>query len=356
MAELPRSGATLQQRLDGPLGALLAPLGALYSGASKLRHHAYRVGWKKSVRPPLPTLSIGNIAAGGTGKTPLLLHAVAWLERHDAHVGVLSRGYGGDEGLILQERHPEVALEEGADRVSCLARLLAANPRPEVLLLVDCFQHLRLKRDVDVVVLDATRPFGRCIPAGLFREPASALRRADWVVLSRANLVSAADRAAIWQRVHAEREGLFRLPEIEGGVAVREIRSLSDDTVLGAKALPKMKAHLAAGIGNPASFERLCSDAGVVVSGTQWMRDHHAWTAAESAALAAHGATLVTEKDGVKLRPFAPQDVWEVRIDWTFTHGEEHWEHALAELHLPVRAARIEPLWQAHDPDGRAVR
>ena len=87
-----------------------------------------------------------------------------------------------------------------------------------------------------------------------------------------------------------------------------------------------------------------------------WKRDPHAWTAEEARALSADGPVLVTEKDAVKLRPYAPADVWEVRVDWTFLHGGEHFEHLLGELHLPVRAARIEPLWNAHDPDGRSVR
>ena len=342
--------------VPAPLGILLAPLGALYAGASRLRVAAYRRGWRDAVRPPLPTLSIGNIAAGGTGKTPLLLHAVAWLERHDARVGVLSRGYGGDEGRILEQRHPDAQLEEGADRVAGLSRLMERAEPPEVLLLDDGFQHLRLRRDLDVVVLDATRPFGRCFPAGLFREPGSALRRADLVVLSRAELVDAAARARIWQRVAAFRRGCAPLPAVEGGVRVRELRALSSDAVLGVDALQGMRARLAAGIGNPASFQALCVAAGVDVVGVDWQRDHHAWSAAEAAALAAQAPLLVTEKDGVKLRPFAPAGVWEVRVDWVFTHGGEHWEQLLGALHLPVRAARIEPLWQAHDPHGRSVR
>jgi len=342
--------------VPAPLGLLLAPLGALYAGASRLRAVAYARGWKASVRPPLPTLSIGNIAAGGTGKTPLLLHAVAWLERHDARVGVLSRGYGGDEGRILERRHPDALLAEGADRVAGLKRLLDAAEPPEVLLLDDGFQHLRLRRDLDVVVLDATRPFGRCFPAGLFREPGRALRRADLVVLSRADLVDASARTRIWQQVARHRVGCAPLPVVEGGVALREVRAVAGDAALGVDALAGMEATLSAGIGNPGSFRRLCEDAGVRVCAVDWKRDHHAWTAEEAAALAARGPVLVTEKDAVKLRPFAPQDVWEVRVDWTFLHGGEHFEHLLGELHLPVRASRIEPLWQAHDPHGRSVR
>ena len=204
-------------------GALLAPVGWLWDRVARLRAAAYARGWRPRFRPPLPTLSIGNLAAGGTGKTPLLLASLTWLERQGAKVGVLSRGYGGDEGRILRERHPETLLVEDADRVRGLARLLE-DGAPEVLLLDDAFQHHRLHRDADAVLIDATRPFGRCLPAGWFREQPLALRRATHVVLSRAEWVTTEQKRAIWKVVEDARAGLAPLPRIEGGVRVRELR------------------------------------------------------------------------------------------------------------------------------------
>jgi tetraacyldisaccharide 4'-kinase len=345
---------TPAERLDGPTGALLAPVGWLWDGVARLRAAAFARGWRRVHRPPLPTLAIGNLAAGGTGKTPLLLAAAEWLERHGARVGVLSRGYGGDEGRILRERHPRLRLEEDPDRLRGLERLLRRDP-PEVLLLDDAFQHQRLARDADVVLLDATRPFGRCLPAGVFRESPQALRRASHVILSRADLVDEGRRRTIWERVHSARAGLPRLAELEGTLQPRDLRRLVSGEVRPPSALHGLRARLAAGVGNPRSFEALCRAAGAEPTSLQWLPDHHAWTRADLAGWEAEPAVLVTEKDGVKLRGLAQSNVFEVRVDWTFTRGGEHWEELLAALHLPVRAARIEPLWQAQDSHGRGV-
>lgn len=352
-AREPPGGAAA--RLDGPAGSLLAPVGWLWDGVARLRATAYARGWRASFRPPLPTLSIGNLAVGGTGKTPLLLSALAWLERHGASVGVLSRGYGGDEGALLRARHPEALLVENPDRVRGLEQLLR-GPKPDLLLLDDAFQHQRLQRDADVVLLDATRPFGRCLPAGLFREGPAALRRATHVVLSRAELVDADERARIWRVVDEARAGLEPLPRLEGGVRARALREIATGASLPAERLRGLRARLAAGVGNPDSFAALCRAAGVEVLSTQWMRDHHAWSAADLAGWEREPAVLVTEKDAVKLRGLAGPGVWEVLVDWEFARGGEDWERLLAELQLPARAARIEPLWSAHDPHGTGGR
>lgn len=347
---------SLVDRLDGPLGFLLAPLGWLYAGVARLRVAAYKRGWKKSVRPPLPTLSIGNISAGGTGKTPLLFHALEWFEKNHARVGVLSRGYGGDEGRMLEERYPQVLLAEGADRIAGMKRLLQEEDPPEMFLLDDGFQHLKLQRDIDIVVLDALRPFGRCFPAGVFRESLQAIRRAKLIVLSRAEWVEESRRQEIWRLVHAMRpEDSEPLPRVEGGVVGRDLRNLKDGRIEALRTMSGKSVRLAAGIGNHASFLRLVEAQGVKVESYAELADHYAWSAEDMQRFGPDMPLLVTEKDGVKLRPFASEHCWEVRVDWEFRLGQEAWEQCLFDLHLPVRAARIEPLWAAHDPDGMGV-
>lgn len=347
---------SIAQRLDGPLGVLLAPLGWLFGAIAALRVQAYRRGWKASKRPPLPTLSIGNISAGGTGKTPLLLEALRWLEKHDATIGVLSRGYGGDEGLLLCARFPKVALVEDSDRRRGLQTLLAAG-RPEVLLLDDGFQHLKLQRDVDVVLMDATRPFGRCLPAGLFRERPAALARADLVILSRVDLVTAEERERLWQRIAAHRPGLAT-PRVEGRMAPREIRALKDQSVADCQSWKGKEVGLAAGIGNPESFRALAEELGMKVMAEHRLPDHHPWTPDLVAQLQQgaignwKGPWLVTEKDAVKIAD-GTEGFFELLVDWEFLHGADDFHQHLAALHLPARAARIEPLWAAHDPDGK---
>lgn len=326
-----RARSTPAERLDGPLGKLLAPVGWLWCGVARLRARAFQSGVLTSVRPPLPTLSIGNLAVGGTGKTPLLLASVEALERVGARVGVLARGYGGDEGRMLRERHPGARLEEGSDRVAGLVRILA-GPAVDILLLDDGFQHFRLQRDEDAVLIDATRPLGRCLPAGLFREGSQALRRATRIVLSRADLVDAQERERIWAQVRRIRAGLPDLPVLEGSVATRDLRNLVSSEIRPASALRGMRARLAAGIGNPQSFASLCRAHGVEILNEQWLPDHHAWRPADLSDWEREPAILVTEKDGVKLRGLAPANVWEVRVDWQFLRGGEHWQSMLAKL------------------------
>ncbi len=346
--------APLKRRVDLPPPAvrvLLAPLGALWCGVAAARVAAYRRGWKRRVRPPFPTLSIGNLSVGGTGKTPLLIHAVDWLTRHDAEVGVLSRGHGGDEGRMLEARFPALRLAEDPDRVRGLRSLLLGG-RPDVLLLDDGFQHLRLERDYDVVLLDATRPFDRCLPAGRSRESPRALRRATHVVLSRAELVGEAERRAVWERVHAIRAGLPRVAEMEGDVEPFLVRNLRTGEERPLASLRGARAHLAAGVGHPESFRALCERLGVEVVGADWKPDHHPWSDADVAAWPRDVDVLVTEKDGVKLHGWAPDHAWEVLVRWRFTRGADHFHGLLAELQLPSRAARIEPLWAAHAENG----
>lgn len=342
--------------MPAPLRLLLAPLGWLYGGVAKLRVFSYQRGWLRSHRPPMPTLSIGNLSAGGTGKTPLLLSVLQWLKQHDADVAVLSRGYGGDEGRIVERRFPKTKLIENPNRVQGLEQLQQQGGA-EVVLLDDGFQHLRLKRDIDVVVIDATQPLGNCLPAGMLREFPSALKRADAIVLSRTELVEPQRVDALWRKIDgicSDRDGKPHA-RMEGGMGIHDIRNLASGETRPAQALAGMQAFLSAGVGNPQSFAALCRDAGVKISGQDWKADHYAWKAADCREWSSHATVLVTEKDGVKLQPFAGDNVWEVRANWQFHRGQETWEELLNMLYLPVRAAHIEPLWTAHDPGGRCV-
>jgi tetraacyldisaccharide-1-P 4'-kinase len=181
------------------------------------------------------------------------------------------------------------------------------------------------------------------------------LRRADAIVLSRTELVDAAEVEKIWQRVGQLRAGLAELPRIEGGMCIADIRHLKSGQILPRSEMEGKSAFLSAGVGNPQSFAALCKAASVNIIGNDWKSDHYAWKAADVAAWKAHDLVLVTEKDGVKLQPFASDNIWEVRADWEFHRGKDQWEELLNLLYLPVRAAHIEPLWNAHDPDGRCV-
>jgi len=337
--------AKVNKYIGGPLVILLLPLAWLFDGAARLRVWMYRVGYLKSHRPPWPTLSIGNISAGGTGKTPLLFSALKWFAENSAEAAVLSRGYGGDEGDILRQRFPQVSLVENPDRVAGM-RELREKHKPEVLVLDDGFQHLRLQRDIDIVVVDATRPFGPTFPAGLFRESARALRRADLVVVTRADLVDEQRREDIQTKIAKTRVGLPELPRVEAKMAATNLRHVLSGETHDLAMLDGVNASLAAGIGNHQSFADLCESLGVHITSYQRLADHHQWTCDDVLALADADIVLVTEKDGVKLRDIASDKFFEICVDVEFVTGAENFEQKLFDLHLPVRAARIEPLWE----------
>ncbi|HBF22421.1 MAG TPA: hypothetical protein DDW23_01280 [Planctomycetes bacterium] len=340
-------GATF---LNSPWSLLLTPLGWFWEVCALARHFLFRNGLRAQVKPPLPTLSIGNLAVGGTGKTPLLLDALRRLEAASVHAGVLSRGYGGDEGAIVRNRFPKVILEENPDRVRGLAAMLAKG-KPDVLFLDDGFQHFQLARDKDLVLLDAECPWGRCLPSGPFREGRRALRRADFVVLSRAQSVGDADREAIWSGIRAIRRGLPSIPRVEGDIAVQKLHRLGKEDVRPSSWLDGNQVFLAAGVARPETFRRLCETAGACVIGEDWKADHHGWRSKDFDAWPRNFPILVTEKDAVKIRDIGSREVWEVKIDWAFSQGEEEWEMLLESLILPSRAGQIEPLWRAVDPN-----
>src|SRR5262249_5942270 len=142
-------------------------------------------------RAPVPVVSVGNLTVGGTGKTPCVEYVARFYRQLDRRAAILSRGYGSagghnDEALLLEENLPDVPHLQGADRVA-LAAAAVEELESEVLILDDGFQHRRLVRDLDVVLVDASNPwgYGYLLPRGLLREPKSSLRRASVVLLTR---------------------------------------------------------------------------------------------------------------------------------------------------------------------------
>ena len=175
----------------GP-AASLARLGlglcsAVYGVGAAARNTAYDRGWKRSQRAAVPVVSVGNITLGGTGKTPMVEWIARWYRRRDVRVTLISRGYGhaggiNDEGLVLEENLPDVPHLQDPDRVK-LAAIATVELEAELIILDDGFQHRRLARDLDLVMLDALDPFGlgKLFPRGLLREPVRSLRRASAV-------------------------------------------------------------------------------------------------------------------------------------------------------------------------------
>jgi tetraacyldisaccharide 4'-kinase len=311
-----------------------------------VRNLTYQRGWRTTHCASVPVVSVGNLTLGGTGKTPMVEYIARWYRARGLRVAILSRGYGqstglNDEGRVLDENLPDVPQLQDRDRAR-IARVAVEELESELLVLDDGFQHRRLARDLDIVLLDALDPFGlgRMFPRGLLREPVGALRRAGVVVLSRADLVTESDRAQI-RREAEQRAGPLRWVEarhapLELVDACGRVRPLVD---LGHGSIAAF-----CGIGNPEGFRRTLVPRCAALVGFRTFPDHHLYNAADVADLAAWarnlGADLIltTQKDLVKLRAAAlgPIPLSALRIGLEMTRGAKILDAALAGV-LPAR-------------------
>jgi tetraacyldisaccharide 4'-kinase len=323
----------IDQRLARRGGAveLLRPFSALYAGLARLRASGYERGWLARGRVDVPVVSVGNLSAGGTGKTPCVAFLAREFERDGLRVGLLSRGYGApadsperenDEARWFARELPALERVQDPDRLAGAARLVERGV--DVILLDDGFQHRRLARDLDLVLVDATRPWGlpaapdgggyvrACFPRGFLREPPTALARADALVLTRVDQVEPATRAAL----AAELAGFAPGRPILAGVHRPRALRAPDGTALAPEALHGREVELVSALGNPEGFERSVAALGARVLVHRKFRDHHRYTAADLAGLGAGGRWLVTsEKDAVKLVGLAPVHVLAARFE-----------------------------------------
>ncbi len=260
---------------------------------------------------PIPVVSIGNLTTGGTGKTPLVAWVARYLRGLDLRVVLLSRGYGApdgalnDEALELEQRLPDVPHVQQPDRVAAV-NLAAEEFASQIAVLDDGFQHRRLARDLDIVLLDALQPFGygHLLPRGLLREPLKGLRRASMVGLSRADLVNASERQAVRELVarKAPQAAWFEL-------AYRPRLLLSaDGQSEPVEQLRRSKCLAFCGIGNPRGFRQTLERAGGQIAELRVFPDHHAYTREDVGELTkwvrTHpecGLVVCTHKDLVKL-------------------------------------------------------
>ncbi len=323
---------------------LLSPLEGLswgYGAGVRLRGALYDAGLLRGERVEgLRVVSVGNLNVGGTGKTPAVLYLAETLIRAGRRVGILTRGYGrrtkealtftgaeplpqvedaGDEPLLLARRCPEARLFVGADRRQA-ARRARDEFGLEVVLLDDGFQHRRLARDEDLVVVDEAVGFGngRMLPRGPLREPLSALRRAT----------------LFWVRV-ASGPGV-PLPPLPGLQVRTRYRPTAwvdpSGTVHGPEALAGQPVLALAGLARPGGFLKTLRELSVDVRDTALFADHHAFTARELQEVAARAASLgvrvtTTEKDRVRLP--ASFETWTVRLGVEVLEGEAHLRRAL---------------------------
>jgi tetraacyldisaccharide 4'-kinase len=286
--------------------AALFPIEAAYGAAVLTRRTLYDRGWLPSHELALPAVSVGNLTVGGTGKTPVSAWLVGQLGSRGARPAVVLRDYGGDEALVHAALNRAALVVTGADRVEAVGR--ARSQGADVVVLDDAFQHRRARRDADVVLLSADEwgATRRLLPAGPWREPLSALRRASLVVVTRkAAPLDVVDE--VWAAVGRRAPGVPRAAARLAPAALVDAHGAPDralSTIAGADVLA------VAGVAGPAAFRAQLEQLGARVR-LRAFADHYAYTAddARRLARAADGAQLVvcTLKDAVKLAPVWPR-------------------------------------------------
>jgi tetraacyldisaccharide 4'-kinase len=320
----------------------LAVVSQGYGLAVAGRNWMYDRHWLRSESVPVPVISIGNLTLGGTGKTPCVEYVCRLYRSRDLRVAILSRGYGqtegpNDEALLLEESLPDVPHLQGTDRAA-LAATAVEELESEILVLDDGFQHRRLQRTLDVVLLDMTDPWGagRLFPRGLLREPARSLKRAQAVVLTRCDQSNEQARQRVRTAVERRAPGAIVAETSHRPVELQHCRQPAAPVdLLAGKAVAAF-----CGIGNPASFRTTLEHAGADIIAFRTYPDHHAYNASDVADLrnwaskqAKDCLVVTTQKDLVKLRlpDLGGKALWALRVGLHFETGQEALDQKLLE-------------------------
>lgn len=327
-----------------------------YSFGVGLRNMLYDIGLLPSKTVDCPVVSIGNITSGGTGKTPCAIYVVGKLRELGFKPAIVTRGYGhsdgvaapgnvhgadsgaSDEVMLMARALPETPIVVDKDRVRG-ARAAIERHDADIIVLDDGFQHRRLKRDIDIVLVDALNPFGydAILPRGLLREDPANLKRASLIVLSHTDQVGYIEITGIKSRMKSILGGVNPVLSIHQPISLEGV-STSDsfdlEMVNGQKAL----AYCA--LGNPESFRETLERLNALVLSFRPYPDHHRFTKedidkVQSAAERLHCTFIVvTEKDAVKLRRMegvAPNTV-AVAVEFQLSEGEDQLMELLGTL------------------------
>ncbi|EEC5494359.1 tetraacyldisaccharide 4'-kinase [Salmonella enterica] len=297
---------------ESPLWRLLLPFSWLYGLVSGAIRLSYKLGLKRALRAPVPVVVVGNLTAGGNGKTPVVIWLVEQLQRRGVRVGVVSRGYGGKAVAYPLLLTPETTTAEAGDepvliyqrtgapvavapeRAAAVKAILAAHD-VQIIITDDGLQHYRLARDIEIVVIDGVRRFGNgwWLPAGPMRERASRLKTVDAAIVN---------------------GGVARAGEIPMQLAPGLAVNLRTGARCDVAQLSNIVAM--AGIGHPPRFFATLESCGAHPQKCVPLADHQMLAPADVQALVGEGQTLVmTEKDAVKCRAFAEDNWWFLPVD-----------------------------------------
>ncbi len=311
------AGLETQWYKNGTLQLILLPASWLFRILMSLRRALYRSHILKSYRLPVPVIVIGNISVGGTGKTPLTLAIAQQFIEQGYHPIILSRGFGGtteqqqvsckhtaaavgDEPLLMAQRGI-CPVWVGRDRVATGLLALRAYPQCDVLLCDDGLQHYRLRRDVEIVVVDGVRRFGNThlLPAGPLREPLTRLRTVDAIVINGGNITLRQNISVTQYAMQLSGTLFYNLKHPEKTASASDFRDL--------------RLHAAAGIGHPQRFFDYLTTLGLSIT-THAFPDHHSYLACDLQ-FDACDILVITEKDAVKCTSFADDKFWVLRVD-----------------------------------------
>lgn len=336
-------------RLDAPAARpFLALPGIAYRAAIGLRNALYDSGRLRVHRLPCAVISIGNLTVGGTGKSPLTSCIAALLRDSGYRVGVVSRGYrrtaarapllvsdgralladalsAGDEPYLIARDNPAVPVAVGADRIEA-ARLLLRAASPEVIVLDDGFQHRRIARDLDLLLVDGRDPWGngRMLPRGPLREPVASIARADACVLTRSDGRSPTSLVSALERYNPD-AALFHC-RMEPRAFVRP-----EGEPIGPSSLRGFSAYAFSGIARPERFEDDLRSLGVRLAGSRRFPDHHRFRRRDLERVAGEARRLgadvlvTTEKDLVRIveAPDGSPPLYALAIRVAFPRGKE---------------------------------
>ena len=318
-----------------------------YLAVLNTRNTLYKKGIVRSSRLPVKVISIGNITTGGTGKTPLVEFSVKYLIESGRKVAVLSRGYGGnspsqegdgmvnDECLTLIENLRDVPVLAGRDRVKSGEKAIN-DFGVDCVVLDDGFQHLRLKRDLDVVVIDALNPFGgeNLIPRGSLREPLQNLERADLFIISHCDQGNEQIIRSIYKKLDQINHSASVCESIHRPV---HFDTIADGSILELEWLKGKRVYALSAIGNPESFSNTLKGLGADLIKHRVFQDHHVYTEEEiedvisAAQLLGADAITVTQKDIVKIRKMNIKNanILSLRIEIEITRGVDLYKAAI---------------------------
>ncbi|WP_162197755.1 tetraacyldisaccharide 4'-kinase [Candidatus Methylopumilus planktonicus] len=297
----------------------LLPLSAIYLLISFTRKYLYRFNLLKSFKMQVPVIVIGNITSGGTGKTPLVIHLANELKKNGYYPGVISRGYGskrngvsevnkksdveniGDEPILIH-KHTHLPVFIAKDRVLAAKTLIKKYKKIDVILSDDGMQHYRLRRDMEILVIDGTRRFGNgyLLPAGPLREPKRKLKAVDAIVCNEKKVID--------------------------GSYLMKYKSYFLINLKTKKKIPLNKLrlknlHAVAGIGNPDRFFNYLKALGLVFDSSSY-KDHYRFTKKDFKTMSDKNI-IMTEKDAIKCEKFAKDNFWYLpvvaEIDSRFT-------------------------------------